>query len=228
MFTKPVPRWITIGALCLAGGAGCINAVGFLGARHQGLSHMSGTVTTLGIGVGSWDGTLARQATVVLGSFLLGCVASGMIIRQGTLKLGRRYGVALAVESTLLFCSTWCFRPGAEDTGDYLAAMACGLQNAMVTGYSGSVIRTTHVSGIVTDLGIAGGLFARRETVDWRRIRLYLVLLSGFLAGGVLGAVAFRRHGYDTLLIPAVLTGATGLGYAVYRHLASRPAARGA
>lgn len=228
MFTKPVPRWITTGALCLAGGAGCINAVGFLGARHQALSHMSGTVTTLGIEVGRSDWALAWQTAVILGSFFLGCVASGMIIRQGTLKLGRRYGVALAVESALLFCSTWCFRHGAADTGDYLAAMACGLQNAMVTGYSGSVMRTTHVSGIVTDLGIAVGLFARREAVDWRRIRLYLVLLSGFLAGGVLGAVAFQRLGYDTLLIPAILTGATGLGYAVYRHWAIRPEVGGA
>jgi uncharacterized membrane protein YoaK (UPF0700 family) len=44
--------------------------------------------------------------------------------------------------------------------------MACGLQNAMATGYSGAVIRTTHVTGIVTALGIAVGLAARRERVD--------------------------------------------------------------
>ncbi len=218
MFTKPTPPWITVGALCLACGAGCINAVGFLGAQHQALSHMSGTVTNLGIELGRADPTLAWRALGVLGSFFLGCVASGMIIRQSTLKLGRRYGVALTVEAGLLFASAWCFRHGATATGDHLAAMACGLQNAMATGYSGAVIRTTHVSGIITDLGIAVGLFARRQPVDWRRLQLYLVLLLGFLAGGVLGAVAFVRLGYDTLLIPAALTGGIGLCYAAYRH----------
>jgi uncharacterized membrane protein YoaK (UPF0700 family) len=218
MFTKPTPPWITIGAICLAGCAGCINAVGFLGAQHQALSHMSGTVTNLGIELGVADRALAWRAFVVLGSFFLGCVASGLIIRQSTLQLGRRYGVALGLESLLLFASVWFFRHGATNTGDYLAAMACGLQNAMATGYSGAVIRTTHVSGIITDLGIAVGLYARRQPVDGRRIRLYLVLLLGFLAGGVLGPVAFVRLGYDTLLIPAVIAGGTGLGYTTYRH----------
>jgi uncharacterized membrane protein YoaK (UPF0700 family) len=218
MFTKPTPPWITAGALCLAGCAGCINAVGFLGAQHQALSHMSGTVTNLGIELGLADRALAWRAFVVLGSFFLGCVASGLIIRQSTLKLGRRYGVALVLESLLLFAAVWFFHRDATDTGDYLAAMACGLQNAMATGYSGAVIRTTHVSGIITDLGIAVGLFARRQPVDWRRIRLYLVLLVGFLSGGVIGAVAFVRLNYGTLLIPAVITGVVGLGYGTYRH----------
>lgn len=218
MFTKPTPPWITAGALCLAGCAGCINAVGFLGAQHQALSHMSGTVTNLGIELGLADRALAWRAFVVLGSFFLGCVASGLIIRQSTLKLGRRYGVALVLESLLLFAAVWFFHRDATNTGDYLAAMACGLQNAMATGYSGAVIRTTHVSGIVTDLGIAVGLFARRQPVDWRRIRLYLVLLVGFLSGGVFGAVAFARINYGTLLIPAVITGMAGLGYGTYRH----------
>lgn len=189
MFTKPTPPWITAGALCLAGCAGCINAVGFLGAQHQALSHMSGTVTNLGIELGLADRTLAWRAFVVLGAFFLGCVASGLIIRQSTLKLGRRYGVALVLESLLLFAAVWFFRRHATNTGDYLAAMACGLQNAMATGYSGAVIRTTHVSGIVTDLGIAVGLLARREPVDWRRIRLCLVLRGGGPRG--------RRAGRD-------------------------------
>lgn len=222
MFTKPTPSWITLGALGLACGAGCINAVGFLGAQHQALSHMTGTVTNLGIGLGQADRELTGRALVVLGAFFVGCVASGLIIRQSTLKLGRRYGVALTMESALLFLSAWFFRHGATHAGDTLAAMACGLQNALATGYSGAVIRTTHMSGIVTDLGIAVGLLARREPVDWRRIRLYLVLLLGFLTGGVLGAVAFVRMGYDTLLIPAIITGAAGLGYALYRHYRPR------
>ena len=101
--------------------------------------------------------------------------------------------------------------------------MACGLQNAMATSYSGAVIRTTHMTGIVTDLGIALGLLARGEPVDRRRMGLYLVLLAGFFAGGILGAAGFARFGYDMLLGPALLSGITGIGFATSRHLTATP-----
>jgi uncharacterized membrane protein YoaK (UPF0700 family) len=194
-----------------------VNAVGFLGVHHQALSHMSGTVSNLGIGlVGGDDSALAHVAST-LGFFFAGCVLSGLIIRQSTLKAGRRYGVALAIEAGLLLGATYLLRHGAI-TGDYLAAMACGLQNAMATSYSGAVIRTTHMTGIVTDLGIALGLLARGEKVDWRRVGLYGVLLTGFLTGGVLGALGYARFGYDTLLVPATLTGVGGIGYALFKQ----------
>ncbi len=224
MLTRPIPRWILAGGFLLACVAGCVNAVGFLGVHHQAISHMSGTVTTLGVGLVGNDRAALVHVASTLGFFFAGCVLSGVIIRQSTLKAGRRYGIALAVEAALLLGATYFLRHGAI-TGDYLAAMACGLQNAMATSYSGAVIRTTHMTGIVTDLGIALGLLARREKVDWRRIGLYSVLLSGFLLGGVLGALGFAEFGYDTLLFPAVLTGAGGVGYALFKQF-ERPARR--
>jgi len=217
MFTKETPVWIAFGGLALAGGAGCINAVGFLGLHHQALTHLTGTVSILSIEVVESDYRMAGRALLVILFFFLGAVLSGSIIRQSTLKLGRRYGVALAIESVLLFAAVYYLRRGAY-TGDYLASMACGLQNAMATSYSGAVIRTTHLTGVVTDLGIACGHWIRRQPVDWARFRLYGVLLLGFFSGGVLGAMGYHRIGYDILLFPAVLTGLAGLLYAAYKH----------
>ena len=224
MLTKKIPFWILAGGALLAGGAGWINVVGFLGVHHQAISHMSGTVSNLGLELVRGDRLLALHAAATLGFFFAGCVLSGMIIRHSTLKAGRRYGVALACESLLLFAATYFLRHDAI-SGDYLAAMACGLQNAMATSYSGAVVRTTHVTGIITDLGIALGLFARGEPVDRRRMGLYLVLLAGFFLGGVLGAAGFQRFGYDTLLVPATVAGVTGTGYALFKHFVRAPAA---
>jgi uncharacterized membrane protein YoaK (UPF0700 family) len=225
MLTKPIPLWILAGAMALACIAGSINAVGFLGIHHQTLSHLSGTVTAVGADFARSDWSLGRHAALVVVFFFLGSVLSGMIIRHSTLRAGRRYGVALCCESGLLFTATYFLRHGAY-SGDYLAAMACGLQNAMATSYSGAVIRTTHMTGIVTDLGIAVGLTARGEKADWRKMRLYLVLLAGFLGGGVLGAQAYLHFGYDTLLIPATLAGVTGAGYTIFKHLRRRSSLR--
>lgn len=217
MLTKPVPAWILGGGFALACIAGSVNAVGFLGIHHQALSHMSGTATILSTDLVAGRFALAAHAAWVLVFFFVGCVLSGLIIRRSTLQAGRRYGVALALESGLLFAAAAFLRAGSN-YGDCLAAMACGLQNAMATTYSGTVIRTTHVTGIVTDLGIAAGNFLRREPVESRRIAVHLVLLTGFLVGGVAGGFGYRWWGFDALFGPAIITGLTGVSYALYRH----------
>jgi uncharacterized membrane protein YoaK (UPF0700 family) len=213
----PTPSWIYLGGLTLATIAGAINAVGFLGQHHQALSHMTGTVTVLGYELARGGYGIALHAFSILAAFFLGCLLSGALIRQSSLRLGRRYGVALSMESALLLAAVFFLRRGAN-VGDYLAAMACGLQNAMVSTYSGSTMRTTHITGMVTDLGITCGHFLRGETIDWFRFRIYGVLLLGYFAGSLLGGLGFGRWNYDTLLFPAVLSGIAGVGYTAIKH----------
>lgn len=220
------PTWVYLGGLTLTLTAGVINAVGFLGVHHQALSHITGTVTVLGLELGQANYPVALHALAILAAFFVGCLVSGAVISQGRLRLGRRYGVTLSLESAALFLAVYFLRRGAN-AGDYLAALACGLQNAMVSSYSGSTMRTTHMTGMVTDLGIACGHFLRGATVDWFHFRLYGVLLLGFFAGGVIGALGYGRFGYDTLLIPAILSGVTGVGYTAYKHYERRHHAPG-
>lgn len=197
--------------------AGGINAVGFMGVHHQALSHMSGTATILSTDLSAGQFGPALHAGAVLVFFFLGCMLSGVIVRRSALQLGPRYGVALGLESLLLFGATACLHSGSN-YGDYLAAMACGLQNALATTYSGAVIRTTHVTGIVTDLGLACGHLLRGEKVAARQITIHLVLLGGFLCGGIMGGIGYQHMGINALLFPAAVTGLTGISYALYRH----------
>ena len=86
--------------------AGSVNAVGFLGMHHQAISHMSGTITVLSNELATGRYSLAVYASAVVLSFFAGCVLSSAIIRQSVLKLGRRYGVVLVVESLLLIVAS--------------------------------------------------------------------------------------------------------------------------
>jgi uncharacterized membrane protein YoaK (UPF0700 family) len=217
MLTKPVPIWILLGGFTLAVMGGCINAVGLLCAQSHAISHLSGTITSLGVEAAQHHYALARHAALIVTFFFLGSVLSGVIIRQSALKAGRRYGGTLICESVLLFAAAYLLRHDSEG-GLYTAAMACGLQNGMATSYSGAVIRTTHVTGIITDLGIAIGLTARGLKADWRRMRLYLVLLGGFVTGASIGALGFVSYGTDTLFFPAVFSGISGIGYTAWKH----------
>jgi uncharacterized membrane protein YoaK (UPF0700 family) len=212
-----LPKWAWLGSAVLAVIAGMINAVGFLGFQHQGITHLTGSTTLLGIATANGNPSETLRLLAVIGSFIGGCIFGGFLIQDSTLKLGRRYGVALLIESGLLFAAVPFLRHD-NTAGDYLASAACGLQNGMVSTFSGAALRTTHVSGIVTDLGIYLGHLLRRVPVDMRRMRLCLLLLGSFFTGAALGAVGFRHFSYETLYFPAALTGFVGFAYGIYRH----------
>lgn len=216
-----LPRWVWVGAVTLACIAGMVNVVGYLGFEHQAVSHLTGTTSLLGAALADGNWRAVGNLWGMLIAFSLGATLSGMIIQDSTLRLGRRYGVALALEAVLLALAVPLFMR-QQIFGALLAAMACGLQNAMVTTYSGAVVRTTHLSGMFTDLGIGLGHALRGMPLPTRRLLLSSLIISAFLAGGILGAWLFRMLQYYALLIPAALTGLTGIGYAGYRHWSLR------
>jgi len=218
---RQLQYWAWIGGGVLAFIAGIINAAGYMGFRHQSISNLTGSTSLLGISVATANGGEALHWVLSIAAFVAGATLSGMIVQQSTLKLGRRYGAALVLESLLLFAAVPLL-DAQQSAGLYLASMACGLQNGMASTYSGLVFRTTHVSGIFTDLGIYFGQRLRGLTVDSLRIRVCLLVASCFLAGGIVGAWLFKVMQERTLLIPAVLTGVCGLSYGVYQHRARR------
>ena len=212
-----LPRWVWIGAVALACVAGMVNVIGYLGFEHQAVSHLTGTTSLLGAALAQGDLRAIVHLWGMLIAFCVGAMLRGLVIQDQTLKLGRRYGVALALEAALLLLAIPLFKQ-QQIWGALLAAMACGLQNAMVTTYSGAAVRTTHLSGMFTDLGIGLGHLLRGMPLPMRRLTLSGLIISGFLGGGVLGAWFYRHWGYDALLAPALLTGSTGIGYVLYRQ----------
>ena len=211
-----LPRWVWTGAWALAFIAGVVNIVGLLGFEHQAITHLTGNTSLLAAALATRDLSATLHFAALIGAFIAGTVLSGFLIQDSTLRLGRRYGVALLLVSLLLYVSV----PLLEHKsvyGMYAAACACGLQNAMVSTYSGAVVRTTHVSGMFTDLGIFLGHALRGLAVDSRRLRLCLLVISGFLSGGIVGTFAFQVFGYSALLFPASLTAVVSVIYGLYR-----------
>lgn len=216
MLKHHTPGWIYAGGLLLAAVAGCVNAVA-VGSAFHAVTHMSGTVFSVSNELAHGNPEIALRAAAVIVSFFLGATLSGLLIRQSTLQAGQRYGVALLVEGGLLVGSWLGVRSGLA-VGEVLAAMACGLQNALATSYSGAVVRTTHMTGIITDLGIAAGHWLARQPVEWFRVRLHLVILLGFALGGAVGAFGFKIFGATTLLLPAGTVLTSGLAYTIRRR----------
>lgn len=207
-----LPRWIWVGTGLLAFVAGMINVVGFLSISQQAVTHLTGTTSLFAIAVIEHDTHHMLLLGAILLAFFFGSLTSGLMIQDHVLRFGKRYGAVLMLESLILVLATLLLQRH-HMAGLWLAERhGHDLQQSGHTHHASvwHVYRPRHFSWS----GVA---------VEPRRLMLCLVVISAFFCGGLAGAVSFQEIGYNTLLIPAGLTGLTGVSYMLLRWYALRP-----
>ena len=196
--------------------AGAANAGGFL-AVGQYTSHMSGIVSSLAdnLALGEVDLLVAGLSSLL--SFLAGAATSAIQINWGRRRHRRSlYAMPLMLEAMLLLCFGLIGTNLEHHRVLFVPATVCllffvmGLQNAMIAKISRAEIRTTHVTGVVTDIGIElGKLFywnawpvagADEVRADRQKLALLGSLLLSFLADGLAGAIGFKHLGFVATL----------------------------
>ena len=196
--------------------AGAINAGGFL-AIGTYTSHMTGVVSSMAdeLVLGRWS--LARLGLASLLSFLVGSATSSVLINWARrLRSRHEYALPLMLEAILLlmFGLLGALQHGIGNLVMLTAMLLCfimGLQNAMITKVSHAEIRTTHVTGLVTDIGIElgklvywnqGSAASSQPRIEANRskLRLHASLVLSFFVGGVVGALGFQHAGYIATL----------------------------
>lgn len=211
-----LPKWVWLGGFLLAAVAGMVNAVALLSLHHQGVTHMTGNLTSLGSDLANAELRHAAHLAALIAAFFVGCVVAGVLIPDSRLQLGRRYGLALLLESVLIFAAVPALQHHLA-LGLYLLATAAGLQNAMVSTYSSAIVRTTHVTGLVTDLGITLGNALAGNAYETKKASLLLALTLGFLAGAFIATAQYKLQQTATLYTPASLLAIAGGAYIAYR-----------
>lgn len=212
MVLSKLPKWSWAGFAALAFTAGMINAVALLGFSHQAATHVTGLFSHLTIHLYDHDFAAALNFAEIIFSFFCGAFLCGLIIRDTHFQVGRRYGFALALEALLLFASAWAFSRGWY-AGMAAASVAAGLQNALVSHFSGAVVRTTHMTGILTDLGVLLGNRIMRRGDPAKKARVFLLPMASFILGGFAGTFGFRLAGYNVMYGAAMIVGLLALGY---------------
>ncbi|AOA58519.1 YoaK family protein [Acinetobacter larvae] len=200
-----LPLWIQLGAFLLAMNAGMINVLGLFTVLHQAVSHMTGNVSLLAEAIVQGHSENFIYLFLIICSYVLGSSYSGFILGNSHFKLGRSYGTPLClVAAFIVLC--WAFLPYYPRYGLLWATAAMGVQNAMISHYKGMIIRTTHLSGVLTDLGLALGYKLRGLAVEPRRVALHLLIILGFLMGGAIASVTYPYLQLQAFLIPAALS----------------------
>lgn len=177
--------------------------LGLLGLSLAFISHATGNATRLALGLAQGELTALLLGLYPLSAFFVGSTAAGMVIGHEKFQPSRRYGVLMIGESILLFFAVLLFSGGFLLGGEIFAALACGLQNGMANRIGEYIVRTTHVTGILTDLGIKLGSAIRGLPIQKERAALHGGILLGFIFGGGAMAAAFPRFGFSAGFFPA-------------------------
>jgi uncharacterized membrane protein YoaK (UPF0700 family) len=205
--------------------AGATNAGGFLAVGRY-TSHMTGVVSSMADDLALGDLGLVGTGLGALLAFLVGAMTTAIMINWARRRrLRSHFALPLMLEAVMLLCfgllgATLDQRlPLAVPATVLVLCFLMGLQNAVITKASRAEIRTTHVTGIVTDLGIEMGklLYHNHSPSDEPvvanriRMRLHLLLLGCFFVGGLLGAYGFKAFGFAATIPLALLLAVTAL-----------------
>ncbi|MDO4997633.1 MAG: YoaK family protein [Neisseria sp.] len=202
--------------------AGAINAGGYFAVK-QYTSHVSGAMSHAADSafLGQWSDFFIALTGVAC--FILGAAhASWTILWAKRQRFRSGYGLAMWLESLyLLLFGLLGF--GLTHYGSAFAPptllLLCfimGMHNTVLTVLSGGAIRSTHMTGTATDLGIelSKVLYYRRSQnprlpdvqVNRPKMKLLLGLLFSFLVGGIVGAWGYHQvHYHFTLPVAAIL-----------------------
>jgi uncharacterized membrane protein YoaK (UPF0700 family) len=202
--------------------AGAINAGGFLAVR-QYTSHVTGMVSAVADNLVLGQLELVVDGLVGVTAFLLGAICCAVMVNFARRQaLASEYALPLLLEAALILVFGLLGSQLALYEGllvPFTVLLLCfimGLQNAVMTKLSHGVIRTTHLTGTVTDLGIEIGklLYWNRDPApethsdvraDRERMVVLAVLLLCFLTGGITGAFGFKLLGYVSTVPLAIL-----------------------
>lgn len=201
--------------------AGLLNIGGLL-ITGNFISHVTGFVTFFGhhLVLGKWSIALGMLNVPIF--FLIGTMVSGYFIDL-RIRTGKkpRYVVTFGLMFILIFAVFFLGVMGEWGGFEYqilkdekywaliILCFVCGIQNATITTVSKSVVRTTHLTGIVTDLGIGivrtffNAAPAEEKKLNFMRIGI----VTFFILGSVVGAFFYTKFLYWGFLLPTLIAG---------------------
>lgn len=219
-------------AISLSWVAGYANVVAFTACGGVFVSHVTGTATMLG------QAFVERrlEGVFLFGglwlSFFMGAAMSALMTESARRRgSASKYVLPLAVEALLLSAVAIGMEHFAKLSAAglaprsvaFLAAFAMGIQNATITKISGAVVRTTHLTGVTTDLGLEGMQYVlwvrdrlagrgwprvarmirvSRRHPDLLRVLLLASIFGSFLFGAGAGMFLFLHWGGAALALP--------------------------
>lgn len=196
--------------------SGFLNSLGILSIGAP-VSHFSGNLSRMAITFHKENSIELIKLSSLFLAYFVGCVLAGFFIRTKEFSLKKRYGLVLLSISAFLGIVYLFFLE--HPLFLYLLPTILGLQNGMFISYRGVVVRTTHITGNLTDAGVYLGKSFRGEKQDTWKMIFYLANIACFFLGCLLGARQYVKLGKEAFLYAAILYAIEGLLYFFLRRI---------
>lgn len=230
--------------LTLACVAGMVNATGFFAVGTY-TSHVTGHASMVGDELARGNIDAAVHFSLLVLFFIAGAFSGTLLVEKARRFGTARYAAALLVEAGILMGFTVMSALVPEKGSGFtllltaMLSVAMGMQNALVTQISGAVVRTTHLTGVATDIGIELARlgfwlreharitapiqlivdFAREEELE--KLRVHLSLFASFMGGACVGPLLYLKHGHGAMLAPGgMILGLVAFDRIVWQRLA--------
>ncbi|MDX8335261.1 MULTISPECIES: YoaK family protein [Cetobacterium] len=208
---KKLFLWISL--LALLGGG--MNAFAILQFSLTA-SHITGSVTRISTDLAYFNIPHLKIMLGLVTSFFFGAIVSGIIVGSGRdFELRKRYGdtfifIGILLKIVDIYLDT-------QVLFVFILAFSLGLQNGLFIRYRGMVIRTTHMTGTVTDLGVVIGHYLRgNREITWK-MKYYAINILSFITGGLLVGLGLKYLGRGVLNYMSVAYILSGAYYFLLR-----------
>ena len=181
------------------------------------LTHFTGSVAKIAMEgpYMTWDKEVLQLA-VALFFFILGNILAGLFIGERNFSFRKRYGMIFVSLGTLIAILFQMAR--GDKSFAYLLSIAIGMQNGLFITYKGILVRTSHLTGAISDLGVYIGYILRGKKVDAWKIFYYTVSLLSFFGGGVVSKIMYDLYGRQSVYAVSLGYWLIGFSYLALRR----------
>lgn len=211
VLNKLLLNWIYM--LCFLGGY--INAICIVKYSYT-VSHFTGNISRTAINISHGNFDEIFKIFTIITAFIVGTIISGFLVDGREFNLKKRYGYASIVLGSgllvlyLFFYDTLLFF--------YYLPFMIGVENGLFISYKGVVVRTSHITGNLTDMGVYIGHCIKGKIEDKWKVFFCLFTILSFMIGGFLGIEAFYLFKKKAFLIAAFLYIGVGVIYFFIRQ----------
>ncbi len=182
--------WVYISSLLMSFNGGYINSICLVSILKNPVGYVTGNLTLAGESIIKGRIWLSAHLLLLVICFLFGSVLSGLIVSEKNFEIDGRYTSILGTQFIIIIAAIYFLHCGSH-AASYFLALVMGVQNAMMTHYGTALIRTTHMTGTTTDLGILIARLIKKEDIQMWKMALYIFLITGFLTGSIVGTFAY-------------------------------------
>jgi len=211
------------GGCALAFLASAVNT-SYLVLVGMSVSHLTGDLSRFAadtLGGGKESTLTALSLGLALTGFVFGAALSGFLIDTQNLTLSRPYGRTVSFIGCLLWVAAKVIGHSPW-LAVFLASFALGVQNALASHYRGMILRTTHITGLLTDFGAFVGMKLRGRLIPLWKCVVPALLVFSFFSGAAVGAALSLAFQTSSLFILSGIYLIGGLCWSVIKRMVLR------